>query len=260
MVHGPMPSDPSQRLGVVVVAAKERRLLRIVTDPGRLDVLGEPAVQIDADGDLPVRPSLLPECEGAVRAVVAEILEPELRHSANPGAGVGEGAEHGTIAQADRPGGVDGREQLAGLLNRNLGLIAAVGLAGGYADVQERIEGDRMACHERIEELAERSQGLPLAGRGLAEAVYVGVRDARADLLERQLTRLAPREELADAPIVGATGVGVPDADREELVRGKTRRGAGLSQDRGEMSERIPLERGGTLGGQPSGHCVIHFR
>ena len=65
-----------------------------------------------------------------------------------------------------------------------------------------------MACHERIEELAERSQGLPLNGRGLAEAVYVAARVDRADLLERQLTRLAPREELADAPIVGATGGG----------------------------------------------------
>ena len=117
-----------------------------------------------------------------------------------------------------------------------------------------------MACRERIEELAERSQGLPLTGRGLAEAVYVAARVDRADLLERQLTRLAPREELADAPAVGASGVDIPDAGREELVRGKARRGAGLSQDRGEMSERIPLERGGILGGQPSGQCVIHFR
>ena len=120
----PAAARPEPCGGVVVGAAEERRLLRIVTDPGRLDVLGNPAGQFAPKGDLPPLPSLLPVTEGEVLAVVAEILKPELGHGSNACAGVGEGAEHGTIAQADRPGAVDGREQLPGLLNRDLGCLA----------------------------------------------------------------------------------------------------------------------------------------
>ena len=64
--------------GVEVCRAKEGESLGIVDDPGRVDVLGEALVQVEADGDFPLLAALLAETEGTVLAVVAQILEAEL--------------------------------------------------------------------------------------------------------------------------------------------------------------------------------------
>jgi hypothetical protein len=50
------------------------------------------------------------------------------RHAADTGAGIGQHAEHGAIAQPDNVAGIDGPEQFAGLLNSELSGLASVTL------------------------------------------------------------------------------------------------------------------------------------
>ena len=112
----------------------------------------------------------------------------------------------------------------------------------GASDAEERIEDDRTARHEHVEELAEGGQGHLLAGHGVGKPVNEASRDVRADLPELQLMALAPLEEVADAATVGATRVGVPDASGEELVRGKAPQGPGVFQERDKVNVARPAE------------------
>ena len=97
---------------------------RIRLDPGRRQILPEPAVEVVADGDLPLLASLFPEPQNALGPLVLEVPSPQPRHGADPGPGVGQGAEQGPVAEAHDVGGVDRAEQVPGLGDGESGSLA----------------------------------------------------------------------------------------------------------------------------------------
>ena len=251
---------PETGRGVEVRRAEERGSLGIIGDPGRRDVLREPAIQVDADRDLPLLPTLLAEPEGTVLPVVAKVLEAQLGDRADASPRVGQGADDGAIAEPHRPRAIHGREELTGLLHGDLGGLPAPGILARPPDGEEGIEHNGVARHEDVEELAERREGHLLAGDRRAIPVDEASGGARTDLLERETVLLAPLQELANGPAVGPPRVDVPHSGGEELVRGEARLGARLPEDRGKEAGRRPNERGrigGVLGGRHT--TIIHF-
>ena len=111
MTPGVLTDVDRFRLTLVLRSAKEgtRRVSRV--EAAALHVFGEPAVEIDSDGDLPLHPSLLVEPEGAVVAIVAEILHLQALDGSATRAGVGQCPDHGAVAEADGSRAVDRREE-----------------------------------------------------------------------------------------------------------------------------------------------------
>ena len=88
--------------------------LGCVLDPGRLQVVPEPAVEVVADGDLPLLASLFPKPEDPLGPLVLQIPSPQTGDGADAGPGVGQGAKQGPVAEA-HVGGIDRAEQVPGL-------------------------------------------------------------------------------------------------------------------------------------------------
>ena len=95
--------------------AEQGRLFGGVLDPGRLQVLPEPAVEVVSDGDLALLASLFPESENPLGALVLQIPSPQTGDRADAGPGVGQGPQKSAIAEAHDVGGVGRTEQVAGL-------------------------------------------------------------------------------------------------------------------------------------------------
>ena len=55
-----------------------------VLDPCRLEVASEPAVEVMADGGLPLLASLFPKPQNPLRSLVLEVPAPQPGHGANP--------------------------------------------------------------------------------------------------------------------------------------------------------------------------------
>jgi hypothetical protein len=70
---------------------------------------------------LPIFAAFFPEAHHTVIIQVPMIGHPESGHGADAGTGIGQHAEHGVIAEADEVTGVDLAEQLARLLDGELG-------------------------------------------------------------------------------------------------------------------------------------------
>ena len=96
-------------------ADRNRGFLRIRLDPGRFQVLPEPAVEVMADGDLSLLASLFPKPQNPLGPLVLEVPAPQTGNSADAGPGVGEGAEQSPVAEAHDMGGIDRAEQVPGL-------------------------------------------------------------------------------------------------------------------------------------------------
>ncbi len=131
---------------------EERRVLGLVFEAACRQVVGEPAVQVDADWNLPAFAALLTEAEGPVIAVVTKILEAQLGEGADPRSGVGERADHGPIPKPGQVGDVDGIEELSGLGDGDLGRSARPGGLAGSADGGEGVEHDDVSGDEEVEE------------------------------------------------------------------------------------------------------------
>ena len=95
-------------------------------DPGRLQVLPETAVEVVADGDLPLLASLFPEPQNALGPLVLQIPSPQPGDGADAGPGVGQGSEQSPVAEAHDVGGVDRGEQVPGLLDGKAGILPSV--------------------------------------------------------------------------------------------------------------------------------------
>ena len=89
---------------------EQGRLPGIGVDPGRHQVLLEPAVEVVADGDLALLAPLFPEPQDALGALVLEVAAAQPGEGADTGPGVGEGSQEGAVAEADDMGEVDGGE------------------------------------------------------------------------------------------------------------------------------------------------------
>ena len=59
------------------------------SDPGRLQILTEPAVEVVAYGDLPLLASLFPEPQNALGPLVLKVPAAQARHGTDAGPGVG---------------------------------------------------------------------------------------------------------------------------------------------------------------------------
>ena len=104
--------------------AEQGRLFGIGFDPGRLEVLPEPAVEVVADGDLPLLASLFPEPQDPLGPLVLQIPSPQPGDRADAGPGVGQGSQESTIAEAHNVRGVDRAEQVPGLGDGKAGGLA----------------------------------------------------------------------------------------------------------------------------------------
>ena len=131
---------------------EERRVLGLVFEAACRQVVGEPAVQVDADWNLPAFAALLTETEGPVVAVVTKILEAQLAEGAYAGSGVGERADDCAVPESGEVCGVDGVEKLSGLRDGDLGRSARSGGLARSADGSERVEHDDVSGDEEVEE------------------------------------------------------------------------------------------------------------
>jgi hypothetical protein len=83
------------------------------------------------------------------------VRQTEFGHRSDAGAGVGEHAEHGAIAQPNHVVGVDRVEQLARLLDGELGGFTFGHAVFEAAHGSERIEGHRVTLHQGGQKLPQ---------------------------------------------------------------------------------------------------------
>ena len=183
---------------------KQGRFLVVGSDAGRQQVRHEPAIEVVADGDFALLSSLFPEPQDALCALVLEVAAAKPGEGADPGPGIGEGTE-----------------EVAGLLDGEFGGFAVdhgVFLAphGG-----ERVERYGMTSHQGIEEVAQGGQVLIFGGAITGQLVKEAAGAAGGDVAKREVLVLAPGEEAANDPGVGAAGMGVRDPGGEELIGGE---------------------------------------
>ena len=100
--HGVGRQGPGGELLLFPQGGPEQgRLLEVLSDPGRLEILPKPAVEVVTDGDLPLLAALFAEPEDPLGPLVLEVPSPQTGDGTDPGPGVGEGPQKGPIAQAD---------------------------------------------------------------------------------------------------------------------------------------------------------------
>ena len=104
--------------------AEQGRLFGSVLDPGRLQVLPEPAAEVVADRDLALLASLFPEPEDPLGALVLKVPTAQPGDGSDAGPGVGEGSQQSPVAEAHDVGGVDRAEQVSGLGDGKAGGLA----------------------------------------------------------------------------------------------------------------------------------------
>ena len=224
---------------------EQGRLLGVRSDPGRLQVRLEPAIEVVADGDLALLAPLFPEPQDALGALVLEVLAAEAGEGADAGPGVGEGAEEGAVAEADDMGEVDGGEQVPGLLDGELGGLAVhhgmlLAPHGG-----KRVQSHGMADDQGIEKMTQGGQGQIPGWVRSGELLDEASGQPRRDLTQLDSLFFAPGEEAANDAGVGAAGVRIGDAGGEELIGGEQGVQPGAPQDGGGLIEG--------LGGGPEG-------
>ena len=169
--HGVGRQGPGGELLLLAQGRSEQwGLLGICLDPGRRQVLPEPAVEVVADGDLALLAALFPKAQDALGSLVLEVPSPQPGDGADPGPGVGEGSEQGPIAEAHDVGSVDRVEQVPGLLDGKAGGLAVRGVVLAAADRLEGIQGRGVTGDEGVEEMPQAGQGL-VFGRAVAGAL-----------------------------------------------------------------------------------------
>ena len=77
-----------------------------------------------ADGDLALLAPFFPEPENPLGPLVLEVPSAQPRNGADPGPGIGQGAQKSPIAQAHDMGPVDRVEQVPDLLDGEAGSLA----------------------------------------------------------------------------------------------------------------------------------------
>ncbi len=248
------PDGPGTDAGAAQAARRgggrgteQGRVLGVAVHVRGDQVCRQPAVEVEAHGNVAVFAAFLPEPQGPALAVVAQVLEPQLRQGAHARAGVGERADDGAVAQADGPRTVDRGQEPSRLRDGDFRRPAAAGAAGlsRAGDGEERVERERVARHQQIAELAHGGQGDLLGGRGAAHAVHVLPGQERGDGAELDVLGLAPVEEVADGAAVGPPGVRVPVARAQKLAGGEARARAGALEH-----GRVPALQGRRRGRQ----------
>ena len=215
---------------------EQGRLLGVRSDPGRHQVLLEPAIEVVADGDLALLAALFPEPQDALGALVLEVLAAEAGEGADTGPGVGQHAQHGPISQSHDTREVDGGEQVPGLLDGELGGLAVHDGVLPPPHGGERVQSHGMARHQGVEEMPQRRQRQILGGVRSGNLLNEAPGQPRRDLTQLDSLFLAPGEEAANDAGVGAAGVGVGDTGPRRTHRRRTgrsfRRAAGRRERR----------------------------
>ena len=180
-------------------AARNRGVsLGSAVDPGRHQVLLEPAVEVVADGDLALLAPLFPEPQDALGALVLEVAAAEPGEGADAGPGVGQHAQHGPISQSHDTREVDGGEQVPGLLDGELGGLAVHDGVLPPPHGGERVQSHGMADDQGIEEMPQRRQRQILGGVRSGNLLNEAPGQPRRDLTQLDSLFLAPGEEAAN--------------------------------------------------------------
>ena len=220
-------------------AARKRGALGSLGDAGCGDVFVEPGREVVAHRDLAVLAVFFPEAQHAVIAQVAIIGHPEPGHGADAGAGVGQHAEHRAIAEAHNVAGIDRSEQLARLLDGELGGLAFDHAVFNATHGSERIKGDCVTLHERVEKVPQRGERLVCA----EPARRLMYSPARPGVTWRSSSARSSHQLTAGDATVSAAGVLVTERGLEEFLGGEGGVG-GLPQD-DERRGRHRQRRGG---------------
>jgi hypothetical protein len=85
----------------------------------------------------------------------------------------------------------------------------------------EGIEGDGVAGHEAVEEVAQGGERLVFGGRGAGELAQILTGQAGGEVAQLQLATLAPGEEATDDAAVDPAGVCIADAGLKEFLGSK---------------------------------------
>ena len=117
------------------------------------------------------------------------------------------------------------------MANRHLGDLSVSERIPDAANRLKGIEYRRVAADEGVEEVAQSGQSLVLVGGLAGELLDEAAGGSWRDLPQLESLGLAPGEELADGPGVGAPGVGAGDLRREELIGRKAGGFPGAHED-----------------------------
>ena len=117
---------------------------------------------------------------------------------------------------------------------------------------RERVEGDGVALHQRIEKMPKRREGLVLRGRGTSNLANIFTGPAGRDVAQFMIALVAPAQKPTDDPAVGTPGMFAADAGLEEFLAGEG--GVwGPMQDRDRHGWHGQRWRGGARRNQFSG-------
>ena len=192
----------------------------LVVDEEHIGV--DPAVEVGAERDLADDPAFLANAEGPMVAVVADIEEAQAGYGADAGSRARQGPDHGAVPEADRPGEIDGPEQMLDLGRGDERRLAfAPVVPARTLDRVEGIEKDRVTGDEEGEEPPQGGERDPLGRGTLAHGLDPRGRVTRGDGGERLLALAAPVEEADGVTAVRPTCVPVPEPREEELLGGQ---------------------------------------
>ena len=123
---------------------------------------------------------------------------------------------------------------MARLLDGRLGRPSFTEGMAHPPDRLKRIQEDSVSCHQDVEEMAQRREGLVLSGRPVGELVQEPAGQAGRDLVELQPLVLALGQKPAHLVGVGGPGVGVREPHGEELIGREAGRLPSPREDRRE--------------------------
>jgi len=140
---------------------------------------------------------------------------------ADPGEGVGHDADQRAIAQPDDGRGVDASQQPPRLILGQHRRLAALDHMLRPAHRMRRIDGEHLAGHQPVEQVANGGEVLfdRRLGGGRQQRLYISGDVERLDLDQADAVAFEPGEERADRPIIGHARIPVADRRCEEFKK-----------------------------------------
>lgn len=199
------------------------------------EILADKSLKVVACRDVADLAAFFVEPKNRLAAVRVEVATPKLRDCSGSNGRVNHHAYDGPVAEPDNRSGVDAREHLAGLLDRQGRRLALGHAVLRSSDRKCRIEHNRVPLNELVEEFADAREvelfhrlrrgpmSLWLAAANLdlgLKSFEVAAHDSRRHFVQRDPERLAVLQEPMHRVPVGSLRVRVLLA-REKLVVGE---------------------------------------
>ena len=151
-------------LSLLVKAAEERSVL-FVGDAGGVQVGVHVLLGVVVDGDVVMLAAFFVEAKPAAFALLVVVLHLHGDDGRDAGERVNHDADEGPVAEADDRAGVDGVQQLSGLLGGEHGRFALLDDVRGPSDRGRRIDRQDMADDQPVAQHANGGQVLLHRGR-----------------------------------------------------------------------------------------------